>query len=399
MKKSLLLLLSLTGGAALSLVIWSQTKSSISGTDLAANDSPQQLLAQIQLLKAENARLLAAAAKPENATATATPLKAAAAQHSGPAELSPEEIFKGILNAGMDDSTPNEQALRKMLVGLERLIENGPASVPLIADYLKKNEDLYFGPEGGPNWRNPFGIPLSLREGLIDALRKIGGKEAESALAATLRGATSGEELLSVTKALNAINPGKHNLAARTAAQELLNRPADQTTDQRQQNRDRVRLYETLASAGDTTAYSQLGQNIFTPEGFPNRQVLDAFESPAASGHLTPIYEALNNPELDPRMRGSLMRPVIAQVGADPKAGEYVQQLLLDPNVDDRIKERALGGLDQRGLENPTSPTVRDRQVLQYRNDLLDKAQPQISNPKIISAFDRSRNSISGKLR
>lgn len=128
--------------------------------------------------------------------------------------------------------------LRRLITGLARLGEAGPAAVPAIREYLRGGSDTVY-----PEVRRPTGngeglgegdevealefiSPPTLRMGLFDVLRAIGGNAAERLLAETLRTATDGREVAYLALLLDEMAPGTYGDLARVAAADLLENPA-----------------------------------------------------------------------------------------------------------------------------------------------------------------------------
>lgn len=79
---------------------------------------------------------------------------------------------------------PNRQ-LKRLLHEFESLVDAGEAALPAIRAFLARNEDLEFqsgSPKGSRDGNVPtdFLLPPSLRLGLFDTLRRIGGPQAEA---------------------------------------------------------------------------------------------------------------------------------------------------------------------------------------------------------------------------
>lgn len=140
--------------------------------------------------------------------------------------------------------------LRQLITGLVRLGEAGPGAIPAIRDFLRASTDTVY-PEvrhregfrgasaiGDPGQTSAFGgdgdglealqfvSPPTLRIGLFDAVREIGGERAERLLAETLRTATDGREVAYLARLLEDMAPGKYRDLALMAAAELLENPS-----------------------------------------------------------------------------------------------------------------------------------------------------------------------------
>ena len=146
-----------------------------------------------------------------------------AAALAPPTKLSPEEIVAKLLalNSVSGDST---RTVRQAIHGLEGLIAAGPAALPAIRQFLARNEDIAFSSSKSTRGLNADIVPPSLRFGLFDAVKQIGGAEAEKLLAEILGTTGRGAEVEWLARTLQEMAPNKYRDSALAAARELLAR-------------------------------------------------------------------------------------------------------------------------------------------------------------------------------
>jgi hypothetical protein len=117
--------------------------------------------------------------------------------------LSPEEVLQALIKTR---ATTRDASIRRVIFHLEQLREIGAPALPVIAAYLERFEDIDYlgtreegerrgppgagedrgrgGPGGAADWRRRFDVrlsfvtPPSLRMGLFDVARSIGGEQA-----------------------------------------------------------------------------------------------------------------------------------------------------------------------------------------------------------------------------
>src|SRR5215210_3849298 len=83
----------------------------------------------------------------------------------------------------------NPRQLREAVYWLAELAQHGPAALPVIREFLGRNQDIDFDTASFTQNKNlrevplEFALPPSLRFGLFDVLRQIGGEHAEQILA------------------------------------------------------------------------------------------------------------------------------------------------------------------------------------------------------------------------
>src|SRR4051812_7604147 len=154
--------------------------------------------------------------------------------------------------------------LRQAVYWLEELTRVGPAALPAIQDFLatQRDRDLDVGwLERGRGWRDTlpgdFVAPPSLRLGIFDVARRIGGHEAEELLGVALSVTERGLELAFLTRLLHEAAPGRYREVAVTAARQLLASPASPPGGSPLDANHRAHLYTVLAFYGDGSFASQ----------------------------------------------------------------------------------------------------------------------------------------------
>jgi hypothetical protein len=127
--------------------------------------------------------------------------------------------------------TPQEpRSVRALLVELEKLRGLGAAAIPAIREFLASGQDADYDALGGRGIRNgsvplDFTVPPSLRLGLLEVLKNIGGPEAEATLLHELQATGRGVEAAYLGSVLQQIAPEKYRDAAQKAARDLMAMP------------------------------------------------------------------------------------------------------------------------------------------------------------------------------
>jgi hypothetical protein len=117
----------------------------------------------------------------------------------------------------LDKSALTEERAAVWQQNLRRLIEQGPAGVPAIQEFLARNVDYVFGEAG---WRM-LGYS-SARQAMFDALAQIGGPDAVNALAGVLRTTADPVEVAVLAQQLDKLEPQQHQAEALNAARQAL---------------------------------------------------------------------------------------------------------------------------------------------------------------------------------
>lgn len=388
---------------SIAVAVWrGQTGQGSTSEEMALRQRVKELEAEVARLHASGRTVQRPIERPGAESASLTPLNEP--ENLVNAGQGAEEVMARLLAASLNEEVPEAQSLRQMILQLERLVEMGPAAVPAIRDFLSKNEDVVFDGGGGPppgkgKAKREAALPLSLRDGLIDALKRIGGAEAEALLAETLARTSRGSEVLALSNALSEVAPGRYDTATLTAARNLLANPAQVEAGTRADERSREYLFEVLARQGDPQTLAMVGAQIVTGDGTVDEAALKVFESPSSSAALDGIYNALADPRVtEYRDRERLIKTALRHVGAEERAGQLFYDVLQDATMDMGLRERALRHLVDEGLENRDLPSVRDQQVLRNRLEYLNHIRPSLTDERLLSEWQSSMHGINSLL-
>jgi hypothetical protein len=135
-----------------------------------------------------------------------------------PTARTSQQLVAEILEISSADGPITAEKAEKFKHNLEELIKQGAASIPAIRELLdKKVEYDYSDAPGGEQ----MGY-ASLRASLIDALKQIGGPEAQEAMVQVLQTSALPSELLEIAKNLDQEAPGLYREQVLNAARESL---------------------------------------------------------------------------------------------------------------------------------------------------------------------------------
>jgi hypothetical protein len=339
--------------------------------------------------------------------------------------LTPDETVERL--KAFHPEVNKQRALREIMFHFQNLVSQGEPSVPAIHAFLTLNEDIQYGfaengrgggrqrsgnaaqPQGanqapgqataqGQGRRggggnaaaadqndprqvlgqfartetNPtldFFLPPSLRIGLIDVLRDIGGTQAEAALADVLKTSARGVEIALTAKALEEIAPNRYSDIATTAAKELIpNLPEIDNPDRLDQNAKGY-LYEILKQHSDTTFVPTAKTLLVTDSGQIDRNALDYLNTVLKGQAVAVLMEAYNDPRMtNPWAKAPLAQQILAEVGANPQANELLYKIVADPEQNGMAKMMAIaslsggagsrGPLGGNGTDVPTDPAI-----------------------------------------
>ena len=131
-------------------------------------------------------------------------------------------------------SSNDPKTARRILHHLETLIDMGNSALPVIREFLARNEEVFYEsslPSSSKSAKDgkiqiDFVFPPSLRFGLLDAVRQIGGDDAEKLLAEVLSTTGRGVEVGYLARVLQEMAPNKYRDLALSIARDLLAHPA-----------------------------------------------------------------------------------------------------------------------------------------------------------------------------
>jgi hypothetical protein len=130
----------------------------------------------------------------------------------------PQQLVAEILEISSVEGPITPEKAEKFKRNLEELIKQGAASVPAIRELLSKKIEYDFADISGGE---QFGY-ASLRASLIDALKQIGGPDAQEAMVQVLQTSALPAELLAIANNLDQDAPGQYRDQILNAARESL---------------------------------------------------------------------------------------------------------------------------------------------------------------------------------
>jgi hypothetical protein len=323
---------------------------------------------------------------------------------------SPAEALRELQQLRPAPGPKGRDARFRIVHQLENLVDAGPAAVPVIREFLDRMEDVDYteaesrsGDEGRARnpalgaWQNrsrvslDFDFPPSLRLGLVDVLRRIGGADAEAALATMLAHTGRGVEVAYVARALDEMNPVVHRPAAIAAAHELLLNPPAIERPNRLDENARAYLLNLLSSWGDTSFAQYAPSLLIGGDGRIDRTVLDYLNGALKVQAMDAIYQAY----LDPRItnqweKAPLVGTAFNYVGPSPEANRMFQDVLTNQTLPTPLKALAIGalaGADRGGvrIETPTDPGT-----IEARIAVLEATRANLTDPSLARAADRT---------
>ena len=294
---------------------------------------------------------------------------------------------------------------------LRDLATQGPAAVSAIRQFLAQNQDLSFGEiEGG----NAMGYS-SLRAGLFDVLKQIGGPQATDVFLQTLHTTADPAEIALLARTLEEQAPGEHRQQVLNAARETL----EQASTGKLPVKEAGPLFQVLQQYGDASVVANLERTI--PQ-WQYYSIMALAGMPSGEG-IPALVQHAAQPEAGTR---TFALQMLAQVSAQyPDAAAALvdqarqdripigawhaiatglatdQYQMVNPQTDPATAGAAQMGLKgyhiEAGNQNYYSlplATDRESEELNQRRRLIDQLLAVSRNPVALEALQKARSQL-----
>lgn len=253
-----------------------------------------------------------------------------------------------------------------------------------------------------PMPRPDFMSPPSMRMGLFDVIRQIGGAEAEAMLVGAMRQSARGIEIAMLDIILEEMAPGKYQTEILEAARELLSKPIASTGSQ-MDDRSRNYLFAILAKYKDEAFLKTAQGMLITPEGNIDGLTLNYLNSTLGEKAMPIIYDLYKNTTLtnmtdQMAIRGMALRYIGSSANADEIFRDTITkskespEMIRDFAMMGTIASLVRGPQDNQGAngEGLTDDSIRKRQQLlasvkkdvssERMDPLLDAVEKRLDN-------------------
>jgi hypothetical protein len=305
-------------------------------------------------------------------------------------KISPEEILERLKRMKVASNQP--RSTRLLIHQFENLIEAGPAALPVIRDFLALNQDIDYdaGPSGkggrGGKLPSEFNVPPSLRLGLFEALKNIGGADAEKILADALSVTGSGLEIAYLAQTLEEMSPGKYRHVALQAAHELLARSTDKS--------DRNFLFGTLAQYNDASFAPTAQAQLIQPDGKVDANALKYLQQTQPDKSLAIALQAYQDSRVtDAQAKEQLAQVALDSAGTDPLADQFFRAALADTALPSDNRRNLAEDFADHGT-NPKNPSAKDFQIMQNRLAQLDQLRGEATDPLVIAGIAEAQKDL-----
>jgi hypothetical protein len=352
-----------------------------------------------QRLASERAQWLAERAELEQG---APRLPAARAVATAPATLSSQQILARLRQLPASADPGN---LQRAVYWLEELGHHGQAALPAVTAFLASGQDLDLDVgwyQRGKGFRDrlpgEFVAPPSLRFGLFGVVRRIGGRETEELLAATLA-TRRGVELAYLTRVLQELSPDTHRARAVAAARQLLREASSARFTSPLDRYHREHLLSVLAFYGDPSYVDQARTQLIRPEGI-DRAALDYLRHALGPASVTIAAQAFTDQRLaDPDKREPLARLALSYVPGDSQATALWKKAIDDPATPRHQRQDLIEDLNDQGFPDPKHLGQRDLPLVESRLALIEQLAPAATDPVNAAAFKEAYQDLQNMKR
>jgi hypothetical protein len=381
---------------------------------LVSSQKAAQFNRERELLKsgwdAERAELEAAlrAAKQRSGSSRAAPSDSTGNKYSA------HDILDRLKKTKVLGGEQRISSIRRIVHQLESLADLGPDALPAIREFLGKFEDVDYSGELRDDDKDPMRdsdskeraergapgsmvagrnlprvdtiLPPSLRLGLVQVLKEMGGEQAEQILAEMLSTSGRGVEVAYVAKALQEMVPNKYRDMAIAAAKDLLaNPPAIDRPNHLDENAKNF-LYGVLSMYNDPT-FATVAQNLLvTQDGRVDRTALTYLTGTMKEEAVPALYQAFKDSRVTNMWeRAALATQILTYTGASQQANDIFKEMIGNETLPSWLRATAIqtvaGG---RGtFFGGTAPS--DPAQIKARIDLLNSL-PEIPDERLARA-------------
>jgi len=342
--------------------------------------------------QAEKAELEAAIQRASRASSESAPIILSRTQTlAAAAQLTPAQIIARL------QELRGPSQVREAVYWLEELARCGPAALADIRAYLERNQDVemetdWAQSKAAREGRLPgdFILPPSLRLGLLDVARRIGGADAEKLLADTLGSTGRGLEVAYITRLLQELSPNNYKDLALSVAQRLLSAGPIASQSALDKNH-RDFLFAVLAFYGDATYVASAQTQIISPDGKVDPSALRYMQQYLGAQMVPIAAQAYTDSRVsESAAKESLARVALAFVGTDQRANDFWQQSINDMSLDKHDRKQLIEDLNQDGFADRKHLTQNDLPLVENRLALIEQLGPSAQDPVNIKAFQEA---------
>jgi hypothetical protein len=313
------------------------------------------------------------------------------------ARLSPQEIIARLQTLRLSPGANPAPILRQAVFWLEELSQAGPAALPAIREFLARYEDVEFDTSFFQSKRArdrmplDFALPPSLRFGLFDVVRRMGGADAETILVESLSRTGRGAEVAYLAGALQEMARDEYRDQALTSARLLLANAAPLNPVSPLDRDHREYLFGVLLLFGDTSFAGEAQTQLVRADSQIDRGALRYLQEALGPRAVSIVEQAYQNPLLtNSAGKEPLARLALNYVGADAQANEFYQRTINDPLLNKSHRKNLIEDLNQDGFADKKNLTASDLPLIENRIALIEHLAPNAMDDVNAAAFQEA---------
>jgi hypothetical protein len=271
--------------------------------------------------------------------------------------------------------------------------------LPAIRAFLAGGRDADYDGVGTKTFKGgrvpgDFVFPPSLRLGLLEVVKNIGGPDAEALLAAELKSSGRGVEVAYLAGVLQEGGGTRYREAALGAARELLAMPLTTRAANSLDRSDREYLYGVLTAAGDASYLPEARRQLLLPDGRVDRGALSYLQAMLREGVVALADQAWADSRIAPAEKEPLARAVLAYVGANAQAEDVYRRALSDPAMGDSQRQNLIEDLNQAGFSEVKKSPAAVVALIESRLAVIERLAPQFKDRTAVAAFVEARKDL-----
>lgn len=321
-----------------------------------------------------------------------------AAQMNGLAELSRQILLRITKLKALGSGKLGDK--RQLISELEALRKMGPSALPAIREFLAQGDDVDFDANAARSLRNgkvplEFLVPPSLRLGLLEVVKDIGGEAGLRLLNQELAGTGRGVEIAYISGALQEMAGDKYREATAKAVRDLLAMPAlPASSPGTLDNGDRDYLYTTLASLKDKSYVARAEAEVIKPDGQLDRASLRYLQNSLGEDSIAVAAKLWENPSVAAERKGPLAQIALSYVGKNEQADSLFLKAIDGSTLNRDTRRNLIEDLNQTGFADPKNLSPGDLPLIQKRLALIDASLPDTTDPVNAEAFREARKDL-----
>jgi hypothetical protein len=341
----------------------------------------------------------------------------------GTAKSSAQEIIDRLKKTKVLSGDQRVPSIRRIVHQLESLADLGLEALPAIHEFLAKFEDVDYSGDVREDDKDPMResdakersataamvagrslprldtvLPPSLRLGMVQLLKDMGGEQAEQVLVEMLSTSGRGVEVAYVAKALQDLVPNKYRDAAVAAAKDLLANPPTIDRPGRLDENAKNFLYGILSMYNDPTFATSAQNLLITADGRIDRTALTYLTGTMKEESVPALYQAFKDSRLTNMWeRAALVTQITTYAGSSQQANDVFKEMIANESLPAWLRTTAIQTVASGRSTFLGGSALTDPAQIKARLDLLSSL-PEISDERLARARNEAIQKLSEHL-